>query len=181
MISRIAVHRYAPFALAAALVVVGSFVAYAGGIPTFVAASGADKVLHAVMSFTLTFLLVRARGGQARWVGAAVFVVLALDEYAQRFSPNRSSDWNDLIADLIGILFAVALSRTGASAEDHVKRTRLGSVVRRAATRSSTSRSARSRGLPVAALAAVVRRARSSVKPDRVGADDEVANAMRVE
>lgn len=109
-------HRYASFALAVALVIALSCFAYAGGAPGFVAAHGLDKVLHAAMGFTLTFLLARARPGQAPLAGVVVFLPIALDEYLQRFSASRSSDWNDLLADVIGITAAVLLTRHRAPA-----------------------------------------------------------------
>lgn len=102
---------FAPFLAALGLVAVGSCAAYAGLMPSFVGEVGLDKVLHAGMGFTLTLLLARALGGR-RWLAAVlVFLPVAADEYLQRFSSARTSDWNDLLADVVGIAVAVGLTR----------------------------------------------------------------------
>lgn len=100
-----------PIALTAGLAVLMSLVAYAGHIPTSVAAHGIDKVLHFAMSFLLALALGRALRGRVRLGALLVFAVLALDEYLQRFSAHRSSDWGDLLADLVGCVLAVAIAR----------------------------------------------------------------------
>jgi VanZ family protein len=99
------------FFVAVGLVVALSIVAYRGGVPGFVAAHGADKVLHAAMGFTLALLLTRALRGRALLAAAVVFVPIALDEYLQRFSATRTSDWSDLIADIVGIGIATVVSK----------------------------------------------------------------------
>jgi VanZ family protein len=103
--------RSAPFVFAACCVVAMSVVAYSGLVPPYVARYRIDKVLHAAMGFTLTFLLARALGGRALLAAVLVFVPVAVDEYFQRYSACRSSDWADLAADVVGIALAVALSR----------------------------------------------------------------------
>ncbi|HVH45610.1 MAG TPA: VanZ family protein [Labilithrix sp.] len=103
--------RFIPLTIAVGFVIALSAVAYAGHVPRAVAAHGIDKILHAAMSFTLTMLLGRALRGRAWLAGLIVFVPLAIDEYLQRFSASRSSDWADLIADVLGIALAIALSR----------------------------------------------------------------------
>ena len=100
--------RAVPFVAAFALVIAISVLAYSGGIPSFVSELGLDKVLHAAMGFALTALLARALRGRAVLAGVLVMLPLATDEYLQRFSSSRSSDWADLIADVIGVTLAVA-------------------------------------------------------------------------
>lgn len=99
--------RYLPLAVAAGAVVLMSTVAYTGRVPAFVAAHGIDKVLHATMTFTLTLLLARALRGRALLAAVLVMVPVAIDEYMQRFSPSRSSDWSDLVADFVGVALAL--------------------------------------------------------------------------
>lgn len=86
-----------------------SIYAYAGHVPPAVAAHGVDKVLHLTMSFVLTIGLGRALRGRVVIAALAVFAMLAIDEYCQRFSPHRSSDWGDLLADALGCLLAMIL------------------------------------------------------------------------
>lgn len=109
----------APFLAAVAVVIVISNAAYAGMIPPLVASHGLDKVLHAAMGAGLTFLLARVLGGRAWLAAVLVLVPLAIDEYFQRYSPTRSSDWADLAADIVGALVAIgihrALSRHGSA------------------------------------------------------------------
>lgn len=100
--------RALPFIGAVALVIVISVFAYSGHIPSIVSEIGADKVLHAAMGCTLTVLLARVLRGRAWLAGVLVFLPLALDEYLQRFSTTRSSDWGDLFADFAGVAIAVA-------------------------------------------------------------------------
>jgi VanZ family protein len=93
------------------VVVTTSTAAYTGAIPSLVAGHGIDKVLHATMGATLTFLLARALRGRTALAALLVLVPLATDEYLQRFSRMRSSDWGDLAADVVGALLAVAIPR----------------------------------------------------------------------
>src|SRR4051812_40629408 len=97
-------HRFIPIALTAGLAVAMSIFAYAGHVPPTVAAHGLDKVLHLTMSFVLTIGLGRALRGRVALAALAVFAMLAIDEYLQRFSSHRSSDWGDLLADAVGCL-----------------------------------------------------------------------------
>lgn len=99
------------FCVAVLVVVALSVAAYGGRMPSFVAGHGIDKVVHATMGATLTFLLARALRGRAVLAAFLVLVPLAMDEYLQRFSHMRSSDWGDLAADVIGALLAVAIHR----------------------------------------------------------------------
>lgn len=111
MVGRIRTLRAAPLALSVAAFVVGSGVAYSGGLPGFAARHGVDKVLHATAAGTLTFFLARVLAGRAWLAAALVLVPLAIDEYMQRYSPLRSSDWGDLAADAVGALAAAAFVR----------------------------------------------------------------------
>lgn len=100
--------RFLPLALTVALAIGLSLVAYAGYVPPTIAAHGIDKVLHLTMGFLLAFALGLALRGRIVLAGALVFVPLALDEYFQRFSAARSSDWGDLLADALGVVLAIA-------------------------------------------------------------------------
>ena len=61
--------RYLPFALATALVVAISAAAYTHHLPALLGARGLDKVLHATMGATLTWLLSRALRGRVVLAG----------------------------------------------------------------------------------------------------------------
>ncbi len=99
--------RFGPFVLAVVAFTVISVFAYAGMMPRVLTMGGVDKILHATMGATLTFFLARALSGK-KWLAMAfVLVPLAIDEYLQRLSTSRSSDWGDLLADAIGALVAV--------------------------------------------------------------------------
>lgn len=78
---------------------------------------GADKIVHALMMGGLTAVALYdfSRSGEWRigkvrhhiiiWVGIAAIVFSAIDEWAQgAMGLGRSSDYNDLIADTIGII-----------------------------------------------------------------------------
>jgi len=95
------------FALASLGVVGVSAAAYTGHIPHVFSSHGVDKALHATMTFTLTFLLARLLRSRAVLAGLIVMIPVGIDEYAQRFSTSRSSDWLDLAADLVGVLLAI--------------------------------------------------------------------------
>jgi len=116
--------RALPFVAAVALVIAISVLAYNGGVPSFVARLGLDKVLHAAMGFALTALLARALRGRAVVAGVIVMLPLATDEYLQRFSESRSSDWADLAADIIGVTLAILVVR-GRAAIASVDQTRV--------------------------------------------------------
>jgi VanZ family protein len=103
--------RLLSFSAAVLLAIAMSIVAYAGHVPPTVAAHGIDKVFHAAMGFALTLLLGRALRGRFVLAGCAVLVALATDEYLQRFSAYRSSDWFDLLADVVGGSHALAVGK----------------------------------------------------------------------
>ena len=46
-----------------------------------------------------------------------VLLVAGIEEYAQRFSPRRTSTWSDFIADVVGVLFFSWLARRVARPE----------------------------------------------------------------
>ena len=104
--------RALPFLAAVAVVLSVSTVAYAGRVPRLIAGHGIDKVLHTTMAATLTLLLARALRGRTWLAALLVLVPLALDEYLQRYSLSRSSDWADLAADVLGAIVAVVAHRT---------------------------------------------------------------------
>lgn len=102
--------RFAPFALASLAVLVLSIAAYTGHVPAFVSGHGIDKLLHATMSATLTALLARALNGRVAAAALFVMVPIGADEYLQRYSGTRASDWGDIVADLVGIALAIAVT-----------------------------------------------------------------------
>ena len=72
---------------------------------------GQDKVAHFVLFSTWTFLVMV---GFARYFKKVILTVAILSllfagstEAIQYFLPGRSADWMDLVADLIGSVFAV--------------------------------------------------------------------------
>lgn len=99
--------RFLGFGIAVTTVILTSIAAYGARIPPQVSEHGLDKVLHAAMGAILTYLLARAIAPRHAAIAAlVVFVPLAADEYLQRFSTARSSDWGDLFADALGIVLA---------------------------------------------------------------------------
>jgi VanZ family protein len=101
-----------------ALVVAMSVAAYTGMIPTSLPeVPHADWLGHAVGIGGLAFFLdgvLRQRplwGGRGSLAAAIVLFVAGVEEYAQRFSPRRSSSWGDFAADVVGVFFFVWLSR----------------------------------------------------------------------
>jgi hypothetical protein len=92
--------------------------AYLGVLPTFIAAvPHLDLLMHLLLIGGVAFFLdgalqqrplYRGRGSLA---GLAVIAVAGFEEWAQRFSPRRSSTWEDFFADVIGVFLMVWLSR----------------------------------------------------------------------
>src|SRR5688500_18579937 len=103
--------RTFPFVAAACSVIAVSIAAYSGLTPTALSSNGVDKILHATMGAILTFCLARALKGRAALAAVLVMIPLGIDEYLQRFSPRRSSDWGDFAADLASALLVVVVSR----------------------------------------------------------------------
>jgi hypothetical protein len=87
--------------------------AYTGALPTSLPAfPHADLVGHALLIGLLAMLVDGALGWRAlveraRWLHlgpALVLLVAGLEEWAQRFSPRRTSSWSDFAADVAGVL-----------------------------------------------------------------------------
>ncbi len=116
--------RFLPFAGAFATVLLISLAAYTRHLPAFVAAHGIDKVLHATMAATLTFLLGRALRGRGILAGIIVFTGLGIDEYFQRYSSARSSDVYDLFADFVGIVIGIIVLVTLKNAPSNARERR---------------------------------------------------------
>jgi len=107
------------------LVVAMSVAAYTGRIPTSLPqVPHADWLGHAVGIGGLAFFLdgaLRRRplpGGRGSLAAAIVLLAAGVEEYAQRFSPRRSSSWGDFAADVVGGIFFVWLSRRLTAARD---------------------------------------------------------------
>ena len=101
--------RAFPIAATATGVVLVSIAAYHGKTPPALSSHGVDKILHATMCAILTGCLAHALRGRAAMAALLVMIPVGIDEYLQRYSSNRSSDWGDLAADLTGALFVVAI------------------------------------------------------------------------
>ena len=100
-----------------------SLLAYVEGIPTTAAGiPQIDKVLHFTIGGMLAFFLdglLRRRMIPARSKGrvsvplAAMLILVpaAIEEFFQRYSPNRSSSFGDFAADVAGVALAIWFSR----------------------------------------------------------------------
>lgn len=116
---RLATFR-AGFAAHLALVVAISIGAYAGMLPTAIpAVPHLDLLGHAILIGGLAFFLdgalehrplVRGRSFP-RLAPVLVLIAAGIEEYLQRLSPRRTSDWNDYFADVVGVCFFAWLSR----------------------------------------------------------------------
>ena len=71
-----------------------------------------DKVLHATAFAGLAVLVLRASRRPSVAIGLAT-VYGALDELHQRYTPNRSSDPEDLLADFVGACVGTSLALLG--------------------------------------------------------------------
>ena len=98
--------------------------AYLGVLPTALPQiPHVDLLFHALLIGLLGGLLDGALGfrrvvpGLAfpRLGGVLVLLVAGIEEFAQRFSPRRSSSYPDFIADVVGVLFFSWLARRLAS------------------------------------------------------------------
>ncbi|MEY4487888.1 MAG: hypothetical protein RIQ79_396 [Verrucomicrobiota bacterium] len=71
-----------------------------------------DKIAHFSVFGLLASLVVRAPGFHRRWALAAVALVSLFgitDEFHQSFTPGRSVEFGDWLADTLGAALAVAL------------------------------------------------------------------------
>jgi polysaccharide biosynthesis protein VpsQ len=109
----------AGFAAHLALVVLVSVGAYTGNLPTSIpAVPHLDKLGHAILIGGLAFFLDGALEHRPllrdrafpRLGPVLVLVAAGIEEYAQRLSPRRSSDWADFAADVVGVCFFAWLS-----------------------------------------------------------------------
>ncbi|APR75483.1 Hypothetical protein A7982_00829 [Minicystis rosea] len=92
--------------------------AYAGVLPTTLSGlPHADLLLHFLFIGGVAFFADGALRHRPLWRrhgslgGFAVIVVAGIEEWAQRFSPRRSSTWSDFTADVLGVILFVWLSR----------------------------------------------------------------------
>lgn len=98
--------------------------AYTGKLPTSLPqVPHIDLLFHAILIGLLGGLLDGALGFRRvvpalafpRLGAVLVLVVAGIEEYAQRFSPRRSSTYSDFFADVVGVLFFSWLARRVAS------------------------------------------------------------------
>jgi len=74
---------------------------------------GWDKVNHAAAFTALTVASVFASGGSRRtllWALLGVFALGGAIEILQLFVPSRSSEWADLLADVVGMCVGLAVA-----------------------------------------------------------------------
>jgi hypothetical protein len=109
----------AGFAAQLTLVVLVSIGAYAGILPTSISAvPHLDKLGHALLIGPIAFFLDGALDHRTLFRGhafprlapVAVLIVAGIEEYLQRLSPRRTSDWADFLADVVGVCFFTWLS-----------------------------------------------------------------------
>jgi VanZ family protein len=100
-----------PLALAAAIV----FASSQSHVPG-VGAPGSDKVVHFAAFGLLATLTVRVLPPSRVWLAVVVVSLFgATDEWHQSFTPGRTMDWADWVADTAGALVAaVAYARWAA-------------------------------------------------------------------
>jgi hypothetical protein len=116
------------FAAQLSLVVIISIGAYAGVVPTvFTVIPGLDKLGHFILIGGLAFFLDGAldhrealRGLRVpRLAPVLVLTVAGVEEYLQRLSPRRTSEWGDFFADAVGVFFFAWLAgRVGRHLEE---------------------------------------------------------------
>jgi len=118
-ISRVKTFFRAGFAAQLTLVVLVSIGAYAGVLPTALPdVPHLDKLGHALLIGGIAFFLDGAIDHRPLFRGHAfprlapvvVLIVAGVEEYLQRLSPRRSSDWADYLADVVGVCFFTWLS-----------------------------------------------------------------------
>jgi VanZ family protein len=75
--------------------------------------TGWDKSNHLLAFSVLALLGLRAYPGRTRAVLAGLLTYGVLVEVFQSFTPNRSADWQDVLADSVGLLTGWALQLLG--------------------------------------------------------------------
>lgn len=108
------------FSAAVALVIVLSAAAYRQSLPTWLGDGDTDKVLHFAMSGTLAFFLDGMLRARPAWRGSfapplasvLVIVPVGIEEFLQRYSPSRTSDFWDFAADVAGVTCFILVART---------------------------------------------------------------------
>ncbi len=81
-------------------------------LPTPPGLLGWDKLQHSLAYMVMGLLLIRAsRGSRMMWVQTLVIGTLygASDEWHQSFVPGRTMSGHDWLADIIGLLTALAI------------------------------------------------------------------------
>jgi hypothetical protein len=109
------------FVVYSTMVVLIGIGAYAGVLPTSIRfLPHYDLVMHLLLIGGVAFFADGALAhrplyrGFGSLGGAAVLLVAGIEEWAQRFSPRRTSSWSDFAADVVGvILFVWAARRIG--------------------------------------------------------------------
>ncbi|WP_160279995.1 VanZ family protein [Methylotenera sp. G11] len=69
-----------------------------------------DKLVHAGYFFVLTLLLYRFVGLPVVLVVAVSLALGMADEIHQTYLPGRTADWDDFLADSIGVALALAFA-----------------------------------------------------------------------
>jgi VanZ family protein len=85
--------------------------------------SNFDKIAHCSVYGLLATLVLRGLGERAAWQAVAVVSLFGLsDELHQHFTPGRSMDALDWVADTVGAALAVALYRRWSWYRDRLER-----------------------------------------------------------
>lgn len=98
--------------------VVSSYLAYQSGLPSIIyEVDQLDKVIHFGMGSALAFFLdpiLKRRGalnGKLPLAAVLILVPAGVEEFLQRYSPNRSSSVWDFLADAVGVAAGIWSSR----------------------------------------------------------------------
>ena len=75
--------------------------------------TGWDKSNHLLAFSVLTLLGLRAYPGRTMSLLAGLLTYGVLVEVLQSFTPNRSADWQDVVADSVGLVLGWALQLLG--------------------------------------------------------------------
>ena len=71
----------------------------------------ADKIAHAIAFFVITSVGLRAYPSQYIWIIPALISLGGAIEIAQGFTSTRSEEWEDFLADILGIATAAIAHR----------------------------------------------------------------------